>query len=185
MVATLATDTECDVDALIHCNIIDFVGPDVPTQLNSKTISLDNDGESTSEQPPQNKLTMNFHSSYLHEVVLKLLKSQPESSTEEIKNVWDGYVLFNPGLGHPNLTKQWKPTLKFLIGTGKPILFTAHSTIDAERDRQVLEKLLADCDYDDKTLQYSINPYASRMKFIDPFSKDHVLSPNHSFFLLT
>jgi len=181
--ATLATKVECDVDTLMQRNTIDFVGPDVPTQLKSKTISLDNRGGNTSTQPPKRELKMNFHSSYLHEVVLKMLKSQPESSTEEIKNVWDGYVLFNPGLGHPNLAKQWKPTLKFLIGTGKPILLTAHSTTDAERDRQVLEKLL--CDDANKTVQYSINPYASKMEFVDPFSKDHVLSPNHSFFLLT
>ena len=176
LIATLARDKE------IQCKI-DFVGPDIPTQLTSKTISLDND-ESTSKQSLKRELTMNFHSSYLHEVVLKILKTQPESSTEQIKNVWDGYVLFNPGLGHPNLTKHWKPTLKFLIGTGKPILFTAHSTIDAERDRKVLEKLLADCDDADKTVQYAANPYASRMEFVDPFAKDHVLSPNHSFFLL-
>ena len=47
-----------------------------------------------------------------------------------------------------------------------------------------LEKLLADCDDADKTVQYAANPYASRMEFVDPFAKDHVLSPNHSFFLL-
>eukprot|EP00984_Skeletonema_dohrnii_P009633 scaffold3689_cov107-Skeletonema_dohrnii-CCMP3373.AAC.7 len=176
LIGTLAIDTE-EFDATI-----DFVGPDVPTQLKSKTIALDDD-ESTPKQLPKCELTMNFHSLYLHEVVLKILKSQPESSTEQIKNVWDGFVLFNPGLGHPNLTKHWKPTLKFLIGTGKPILFTAHSTIDAERDRQVLQKSLADCD-DDRIVQYLVNPYASRMEFVDPFSKDHVLSPNHSYFLL-
>ncbi|KAL7496405.1 hypothetical protein ACHAWT_004562 [Skeletonema menzelii] len=161
---------------------IDFVGPDVPPQQKSKTITLDND-EKTSTQLTRRELKMTFHPSYLHEVVLKILKAQPESSPEEIKNAWDGFVLFNPGLGHPNLAKHWKPTLKFLVGTGKPILFTAHSKIDAKRDQQVLEKLLADCD-DDRIVQYAVNPYASRMKFVDPFSKDHVLSPNHSVFLL-
>ena len=188
LIGTLAIDTESDAMAISRLDLsatlttIDFVGPDVPTQLKSKTITLDDD-ESTPKQLPKRELTMNFHSLHLHEVVLKILKSQPESSTEQIKNVWDGFVLFNPGLGHPNLTKHWKPTLKFLIGTGKPILFTAHSTIDAERDRQVLEKSLADCD-DDRIVQYLVNSYASRMEFVDPFSKDHVLSPNHSYFLL-
>ncbi len=176
LIATLTTHLESDV-------CIDFVGPDIPTQLKSKTITLDSD-KSTSSQCPIRELSVNFHSSYLHEVVLKILKSQPQSSTtEQIKSVWDGFVLFNPGLGHPNLSKQWKPTLKFLIGTGKPVLFTAHSTIDAKRDQQVLEKLLADCD-DDRIVQYAVNPYASRMEFVDPFSENHVLSPNHSIFLL-
>ena len=160
---------------------IDFVGPDVPPQLKSKTITLDND-ENTTTQLAERKLTMTFHPSYLHEVVLKILKSQPDASPEQIKNAWDGFVLFNPGLGHPKM-KHWKHTIKFMIGTGKPILFTAHSTIDAKRDQLVLEKLLADCN-DDRIVQYETNRYASRMEFVDPFSKDHVLSPNHSVFLL-
>ncbi len=178
LIATLTTHDESDNTC------IDFVGPDIPTQLKSKTITLENDSMTSSHRPIR-ELSMNFHSSYLHEVVLKILKSQPQSSTttEQIKNVWDGFVLFNPGLGHPNLSKQWKHTLKFLIGTGKPILFTAHSTTDAKRDQQVLENLLADCG-DDRIVQYAVNPYASRMEFVDPFAKNHVLSPNHSVFLL-
>ena len=44
---------------------IDFVGPDVASHLESKTISLfDNDDH------PKQQLTMNYHSSFLHEVVL-------------------------------------------------------------------------------------------------------------------
>ena len=173
------TDTEQDIDVTI-----DFVGPDVPPQLSRKTIALDNNDEgSTSEEYPKCILKMNFHVSHLHEVVLKILKSQPESSAEQIKNVWDGYVLYNPGLGHPNLAKLWNPTLKFLIGTGKPILFTAHSNFDAERDCHVIEQMLADCN-DDRIVKYAPNPYASRMEFVDPYSKAHVISPNHSLFLL-
>ena len=176
LIAALTTRIEPDIG-------IDFVGPDVPPQLKSKTITLDKDENTTTQLPPERKLTMTFHPSYLHEVVLKILKSQPDSSPEQIKNAWDGFVLYNPGLGHPNLAPKWQHTLKFMIGTGKPILFTAHSTIDAKRDQLVLEKLLADCD-DDRIVQYESNVFASRMEFIDPFSKDHVLSPNHSVFLL-
>ena len=102
------------------------------------------------------------------------------------------FVLFNPGCGHPNLKKKWEPTLKFILKTGKPILFTAHSAIDAERDRNVLEKLLVD-EAEHTTyggmVEYKVNPYASRMGFVDPFpSSDdisvHIVRPNHSIFVL-
>ena len=101
--------------------------------------------------------------------------------------------MFNPGLGHPNLVKQWKPTLKFLVGTGKPILFTAHSALDADRDRAVLEGLLGDSSDRDSRgdgVEYNINPYASRMGFMDPFHSQgdddniHIVRPNYSDFLL-
>jgi len=180
---------------------IDFVGPDVASHLESKTISLfDND------EHPKQQLTMNYHTSFLHEVVLKFLKSshatnesnsdgQAASSnrTEQIRQFWDGFALFNPGLGHPNLAKQWKPTLKFLVGTGKPILFTAHSALDADRDRAVLEGLLVDSSDGDSRgdgVEYNINPYASRMGFMDPFHSQgdddniHIVRPNYSDFLL-
>eukprot|EP00571_Detonula_confervacea_P005956 CAMPEP_0172332128 /NCGR_PEP_ID=MMETSP1058-20130122/62281_1 /TAXON_ID=83371 /ORGANISM="Detonula confervacea, Strain CCMP 353" /LENGTH=311 /DNA_ID=CAMNT_0013049405 /DNA_START=433 /DNA_END=1368 /DNA_ORIENTATION=- len=192
-----------------HCTI-DFIGPDVPSHLKSKTIALiDNDRcpQQQQQQTKEYELTMNYHTSFLHEVVLKFLKSSymtnnsnsddiqsSSDRTDQIRQFWDGFALFNPGLGHPNLAKQWKPTLKFLLGTGKPILFTAHSTIDAERDRLVLEELLvdsADNNSRDGLVEYNVNPYASRMGFVDPFSslgskgtKVHIVTPNHSAFML-
>lgn len=182
LIAALVTD----IDGNLRQYSIDFIGPDVPTQLKLKTITLDNEGEA-SKTPARSVLTMNFHSSFLHEVVLKIRKSQ-QIGIDQIRNLWDAFILFNPGIGHSNLTEHWKPTLKFLIGTGKPVLFTAHSAMDAERDRLVLEQLLDDSnDRKKKTAQYQVNPYASRMQFVDPFTKYHhvhVVSPNHSFFLL-
>ncbi|KAL7527405.1 hypothetical protein ACHAXR_001944 [Thalassiosira sp. AJA248-18] len=179
--------------------IIDFVGPDVPSHLKSKTISLGGDGESSQQNAQKCVLTMNYHTSFLHEVVLKFLKSSHATSngdiqsssnrTEQIRQFWDGFVLFNPGLGHPNLAAQWKPTLKFLIGTGKPILFTAHSTVDAERDRVVIEEELLVADRGG-SVEYNINPFASRMGFVDPITSPgmegvvHVVRPNDSTFLL-
>lgn len=184
---------------------IDFIGPDIPKHLKSKTITL--------EQHPQRQhnryeLTMNYHTAFLHEVILDLLKSmhkqddgddntQSTDRTESIRNIWDAFVLFNPGIGHPNLQKEWMPTLKFLVGTGKSILFTAHSTIDAKRDSLVIEKLLlADIDeigssLSDRHVKYTLNPYASRMGYLDPFAspsemgdEPHIVRPNHSIFML-
>ena len=212
---------------------IDFVGPDVPKAAKSKTIQLSDNSNGKSNQQAQhhcsNKhtLTLNYHTSFLHEVILNLLKSfhdetengsdkdiEPDSEERslsfnqfksELREYWDGYVLFNPGLGHTNLQKQWEPTLKYLLKTRKPILFTAHSDIDARRDCAVLGKLLYNDDTtphigDDRSndgcgVEYIVNPYASKMGFVDPFAttssvgedegkKVHVVCPNHSFFML-
>jgi len=197
------------IAAFVESSItIDFIGPDIPSNLiSSKTISLldnhNNNEDVHIHQHNKSKLTMNYHKSYLHDVILKLLKSlheqqkdtlQPSERTEKIRNIWDGYVLFNPGIGHPNLQKDWTPTLKFLIETSKPILFTSHSTIDADRDSKVLEKMLMNDNGNNcgRIVEYKTNPYASRMKFVDPFptspnSDDtsvHLVRPNDQIFLL-
>ena len=185
---------------------IDFIGPDIPSNfISSKTLSLsdnNNDDDGHIQHNKSNNLTMNYHKSFLHDVILNLLKSLheqqkdtllPPERTKKIRNIWDGYVLFNPGIGHPNLKKDWIPTLKFLIETRKPILFTAHSTIDADRDSKVLEKMLInDENNSDRIVEYKPNPYASRMKFVDPFPTSpntddtsvHLVRPNDQVFLL-
>lgn len=193
-----------------HRWTIDFVGPDVQHNLKSKTISLSSDDE----QCIQSTLSMNYHKKFLHEVVLDILKSSgattndnnksdiqfspdaTNSKSKKIQQYWDGFILFNPGLGHPNLAKLWRPTLKFLMRTGRPVLFTAHSSIDAKRDLIVIEEMLMD--EKDRAIGvsdigYGANPFSSRMEFIDPCTNTrsgddgslvHVVRPNHSCFLL-
>lgn len=46
----------------------------------------------------------------------------------------DAVVLFNPGLGHPHLSKGWEGALKRLLYTGKPLIITCHSRTDLDRD---------------------------------------------------
>ena len=176
--------------------IIDFVGPDVPHHLVSRTIDLSltessntrnsNDDDVDDDDDVNNlnyRLTMNYHPSYLHECLLKYRKTILGVTADDNSYIdnplpppWDGYVLFNPGLGHANLKSQWYKTLLFILRTGKPILLTAHSLHDAERDGTVLEKMLIE----DVNGQYCIrnvlpfttyveNPYASRMRYVDPF----------------
>jgi hypothetical protein len=190
----------------IHKCIIDFVGPDVPHNLVSKTIDLSltvgnscnsNDDDDANyleasqffDNNMNYRLTMNYHPSYLHEYLLRHRKTISGVTSEDSNDgsssndnplppPWDGYVLFNPGLGHSNLKSQWYETLLFILRTGKPILLTAHSLVDAERDRAVLEKMLVEDVMNDR--QYIIrnvlpfttyveNPYASRMRYVDPF----------------
>jgi hypothetical protein len=65
------------------------------------------------------------------------------------------YVLYNPGLGHPALSSSWSATIDAVISSGKLIILTGHSELDAARDAQwlqnrysfVLQKTSsADCD---------------------------------------
>jgi splicing suppressor protein 51 len=70
---------------------LDFVGPDVVAVQNHVTLKHDT-----------SSLTISWlHSGYLHDMTDKPL--------------WDGFVLFNPGLGHDRLQQGWLPTLEFLL----------------------------------------------------------------------
>ncbi|KAL7489208.1 hypothetical protein ACHAW6_014800 [Cyclotella cf. meneghiniana] len=158
--------------------IIDFVGPDVPARMKSKSIFLFDHHELHS--CPQRTLTMNYHTAFLHDLILRRRREFHNVTTktdiplnfdnpQTIQEFWDGFVLFNPGLGHPNLAKQWRSTFQFLCDTGKPILLTAHSTMDARRDMAVIENMHRALSRMDVGCNgYRENPYASRMKFIDP-----------------
>ena len=46
----------------------------------------------------------------------------------------DAYVLFNPGLSDPEWERAWKPTLRALEASERPLLMTALSEEDAARD---------------------------------------------------
>ena len=70
---------------------IDFIGPDIPSNLNSsKTIFLldnnnDNEDGHIQQYNKSNKLTMNYHKSFLHDVILKLLKSLHEQHKDTLQ----------------------------------------------------------------------------------------------------
>jgi hypothetical protein len=189
-------DLQCNNDAGLNNSgqavhwVIDFVGPDVPKQLQTKTISLF-DVKEEQQTRVQHSLTMNYHPSFLHEIILQLLKQlhsradmTKNDRLETIRQHWDAFVLFNPGLGHPSLAKDWESTMKFLLKTEKQILLTAHSEVDALRDLQVLQSSEEGASRNDIDVGYQLNPYASRMEFVDPFARDqesvHTVRPNHS-----
>lgn len=89
---------------------------------------------------------------------------------DELVSSFDVLIFLNPGFGHPNLTIDWKPTLPLT----KPSLITAHSELDAERDRKFLSSMY------DMEVDYKTNPFASRIKYLDPVSnvKGHFVQPN-------
>lgn len=53
----------------------------------------------------------------------------------------DALVLFNPGIGHPLLRDRWRPAVRTMIESGKPLLLTAFSAADQDRDVAVLHQL--------------------------------------------
>ena len=107
----------------------------------------------------------------------------PEQDTR-----WDGMVMCNPGIGHPHLREGWRPTLELLLSgeqtTRKtPVLLTAHSWTDAQRDGLVLTDYLLP-----QAPLYKENPWASRIQYQDPLvnpPKVHMVQPNHYFHVIT
>ncbi|KAL7569933.1 hypothetical protein ACA910_008594 [Epithemia clementina (nom. ined.)] len=95
---------------------------------------------------------------------------------------WDAFVLFNPGIGHQNLQDDWKPTLDFLLSTEtrrRPLLLTAHSRLDAQRDGMVLTQYLLD-----KAPLYQKNPWACRITHEDPFDASHMVRSNYCYHVI-
>jgi hypothetical protein len=138
---------------------LDFIGPDVVQSQES--IQLQHPTTTSS-----GTLTLQwYHSGYFHNL-----------PPDHVPN-WDGFVLFNPGLGHDNLRSGWKPTLDVLLRQQRRrfMLLTAHSELDAKRDAKVLRD-----EYDWHVMEYEENPFASRITYVDPLSpnKRHLVQPN-------
>ena len=188
---TMNEDVEASTCTSTTCTI-DFIGPDVSPHLQSKTVVLD------VPWARKHTLEMNFHKCYLHQYIAERYKVSKNSVSAAAKDrsaalhdrsfdpasqpsLWDGYVLFNPGIGHPNLAKGWIPTLRYVINTRRPVLITAHSRLDTERDWSVLKATLLDLGQDERLQRccghsdddgeqnpYRLNPFASRLDYEDP-----------------
>ena len=122
-------------------------------------------------------LTLQYHSKYLHTHIMDLLlvqkrknksKQVDDNDNKDENDEYDFYVCFNPGMGHPNLKQMWEPSIKYILKTNKPLLLTAHSYRDSIRDKNVLVKQLKLLFNNNIKLDYSINPFGSRMAYVDP-----------------
>ena len=178
--------------------VLDFVGPDVPGKMPSRTFSL------TNPSCGYDRMSMTFQRSYLHALVLDRYKAMGShaQASQRLLNMWDGFVLFNPGLGHPNLKEGWGPTLRYILKSGSPILLTAHSDLDAQRDWSALGGKMDEIGQGDRwrgcSSQFRPNPFASKLEYNDPFfspaeqdrggkectGEGRVVRPNHSFLVL-
>jgi hypothetical protein len=212
-------------NVVLHWNI-DCIGPEVNTRshISPKTTMIT--GKESELLKPKSRcislhpdrngpsITLNLHQEFLHRHVLDTVVHERRTNNNEIKNnvvqdalnQWDGFILFNPGIAHPNLTKSWKPSLEFIFKTQKNILVTAHSDTDEFRDRLLLKSFImtqtkGKDEYDDSKqmsmidninevfVDYRENPFASKIMFKDPFSTQDMLDealvhPNHSVCLI-
>jgi len=181
----------------IHWNI-DCIGPEISSHLKTRHIHIMKDEDSKSETRtqciPHSTLTLNYHKGLLHNHVLDLYKSgKGNLNVNDILQKWNGFILFNPGIGHPHLESSWKPSVDFMLKTKQRIITTAHSEVDSERDWKVWKRGLAGRMQDEGegedgsvhtgTVGYERNLFASTMSFEDPFpTQDGAtrVSPNYS-----
>ena len=91
----------------------------------------------------QHRLTVTLRdASLFHESSMgkALLKGQALAAHDELP---DAFVLFNPGLGEPGWERAWGPSIRALHAADRPMLLTALSPSDAERDRSFIHGLRA------------------------------------------
>ena len=88
-------------------------------------------------------------------------------SAQKLLSSADIVVLFNPGYGHHYLKAEWRPTLAMLLRSKIPIVCTALSPHDLQRDRTALEKLKPLLDYK-YLIEPQSNTFASLVADIDP-----------------
>ena len=69
------------------------------------------------------------------------------------------FVLFNPGLSYPWHNEGWGESLDMIVKSKKPILFSAPSKEDMQRDLQVIKKR-----YKDSSIQWIVNQIPNPFK---------------------
>ena len=153
---------------------LDFIGPDIPPKLSEQSIIIP-EGQDESHPYVTFLSLRGYHRGYFHD-------SQAKETSNFNSKLWNAYIFFNPGFGHPNLQKSWEPTLKLILdgrhestrNTQCAVLLTAHSEHDMARDAEILSSA-----YGLKDIMYHENPFASRIAYEDPFEKNHFVRPNH------
>lgn len=149
--------------------LIDFVGPDIVRHPDVSLVFNDN---------AHCSLTLRWcpRPGLLHHVFQKQEKIPHELDSQSFTlDSYDGFILLNPGIGHPSLQHDWQPTIELLLEAGKPILTTAHSQLDVEREEQCWVR-----NYGVPDMHYQTNLFSSRIKYLDPLEteKEHWVSPN-------
>ena len=105
------------------------------------------------------------------------------AAAEDGSTNYDAFLLFNPGVGHPNLRDDWRPTLDLLLGQGRQhqhqqrprVLLTAHSEYDASRDAAFLYSGI----HSMVPVEYATNPFGANLEYEDPLLDGHRVRPNH------
>jgi hypothetical protein len=166
---------------------LDFIGPEV---LRRPTVNLQYHSASSSAK---STLTLQWlYNGTFHEYMERTTTSSIDQLGDDMivvdnPHVWDAYILCNPGLGHPHLHDSWQPTLQFLLqeqnGISAPLLLTAHSTLDAQRDTNTLANYVLP-----EAPLYVRNPFGSHIDYQDPLIQEpehpHFVQPNQYVYLL-
>ena len=72
-------------------------------------------------------------------------KGHDGETAESLMERYDMFVLYNPGYGSLALQESWKETLMMLVNSRKPVLCTAHSKYDMNRDLSILKSNYFQC----------------------------------------
>ena len=103
------------------------------------------------------------------------VKAERRELTKADLEAADAVVLFNPGVGHPNLQDGWVPALEAIRASGRPLLVTGHSEMDSRRDLTALEARYGPLRFAAPPCQ---NPFRSRVVIVDPADATHMTSAN-------
>jgi splicing suppressor protein 51 len=108
---------------------------------------------------------LSYHSQLFHQHV-SMAKNKEK---DKVNKVPDGFVLFNPGLGHPHLERLWSPSISLALQHLRPLLITSFSAVDLERDLRVLHATAKSLN---STLRFmyppQLNPFKSLKYTVDP-----------------
>jgi hypothetical protein len=87
----------------------------------------------------------------------------------------DVFVLYNPGIGSTEELKQsWRDTMILLLNTRKPLIMTAHSERDMERDLQYLDMLMSELLSDKNTANSDNNALGFIQVLVEPMMNPFV-----------
>jgi len=146
---------------------ISMLGPDLASVANA------NDKKSRVVKWSDNaKIGSNIDIGVYHVINGKTTLHEHRDSMELLRSN-HAFVLFNPGFGSQALKERWKPTLSLLLECRKPVICTAHSMFDMERDLRALSELSDELDEQDlgESVTFSLppgpNPFASQLITVD------------------
>jgi hypothetical protein len=178
--------------------VLDFIGPEMNTLPETTVSPYPRTTEDNVDKGFSPLLTLRWpYKGLYHKYHEEMTSKARRESNETFEEYYDAFILLNPGIGHPHLMLSWEPTLNILFRQyntprGCAILLTAHSELDAKRDHRLLKEYVQKFEIDVRHYwtpyyRYDPNPFASRIKYIDPIDrrdqksmkKPHVVRPNH------
>lgn len=175
---------------------IDFCGPEMGSTTTSTNTNTTTTNNTTTKRAPIQWSTKNKQSTMTlcwayqgmyHDYHKKMVSNYDRTYAD---NYYHAFLLFNPGIGHPNLRDGWRPTLDILLERTRYnnndntathahpcIVMTAHSEYDATRDAAVIHEVYGKGNV--VRLDYIENAFAARVQYQDPFLRGHTVRPNH------